>query len=152
MQVCEDLKIQSQNDTVKLEEAKGMVYLKGFNEGVMTAGRYAGDRVADAKPKMRQDLLDSGDGIKYAEPERRVMSRSGDECIVALTDQWCDLPCCSAPPVIMVAALVDTRGPTSAALCLARQAQAPELRQAVALPDRHDATSCCWKREQMCRM
>lgn len=88
MQVCEDLKIQSQNDTAKLEEAKGMVYLKGFNEGVMTVGRYSGDRVADAKPKMRQDLLDSGDGIKYAEPEGRVVSRSGDECIVALTDQW----------------------------------------------------------------
>lgn len=23
-----------------------------------------------------------------AEPEKRVMSRSGDECVVALTDQW----------------------------------------------------------------
>lgn len=28
VKVCEDLKIQSQNDTVKLAEAKGMVYLK----------------------------------------------------------------------------------------------------------------------------
>lgn len=66
-----------------------MVYLKGFNEGVMTVGRYAGDPVAEAKPKMRIDLLESGDAIKYAEPEGRVVSRSGDECIVALTDQWC---------------------------------------------------------------
>lgn len=28
VRVCEDLKIQSQNDTAKLAEAKGMVYLK----------------------------------------------------------------------------------------------------------------------------
>ena len=24
----------------------------------------------------------------YSEPERQVISRSGDECVVALTDQW----------------------------------------------------------------
>ena len=27
-------------------------------------------------------------GCVYSEPERVVMSRSGDECVVALTDQW----------------------------------------------------------------
>jgi leucyl-tRNA synthetase len=32
--VCEELKIQSQNDHVKLQEAKERVYLKGFYEGV----------------------------------------------------------------------------------------------------------------------
>lgn len=29
-----------------------------------------------------------GQAIVYSEPEKRVMSRSGDECVVALTDQW----------------------------------------------------------------
>ena len=24
----------------------------------------------------------------YSEPEKQVISRSGDECVVALTDQW----------------------------------------------------------------
>ena len=96
MQVCEDLKIQSQNDTVKLEEAKGMVYLKGFNEGVMTVGKYAGEPVSQAKPKLKQDLLESGDAIVYAEPEGRVVSRSQDECVVALTDQWCAVPPCGS--------------------------------------------------------
>lgn len=32
---CDQLKIQSQNDTAKLAEAKDMVYLKGFYEGIM---------------------------------------------------------------------------------------------------------------------
>jgi leucyl-tRNA synthetase len=66
-----------------------MVYLKGFTDGVMTVGKYAGEPVAAAKPKLRQDLLDAGDAIVYAEPENRVISRSQDECVVALTDQWC---------------------------------------------------------------
>jgi hypothetical protein len=36
--VCEQLKIQSQNDTAKLTEAKGMVYLKvRMNEGSLRA-------------------------------------------------------------------------------------------------------------------
>lgn len=32
--VCDELKIQSQNDREKLAEAKERVYLKGFYEGV----------------------------------------------------------------------------------------------------------------------
>ncbi|QDZ20137.1 leucine--tRNA ligase [Chloropicon primus] len=86
--VCAMLKIQSQNDKVKLEEAKKMTYLKGFTEGVMTVGKYAGQKVQDAKPLIKKELLESGDAIVYFEPEKQVMSRSGDECVVALTDQW----------------------------------------------------------------
>lgn len=88
MQVCEDLKIQSQNDEKKLEEAKGLVYLKGFTDGVMIVGAHAGQPVSVAKPLIRQELLAAGAAVAYAEPEGRVMSRSGDECVVALTDQW----------------------------------------------------------------
>lgn len=43
--VCSDLKIQSQNDTKKLEEAKKQVYLKGFTDGVMVVGKYTGEKV-----------------------------------------------------------------------------------------------------------
>jgi len=43
--VCADLKIGSQNDTKKLAEAKQMVYLKGFTDGVMLVGKYKGEKV-----------------------------------------------------------------------------------------------------------
>ena len=32
--------------------------------------------------------LPQGSAMMYMEPERKVMSRSGDECVVALCDQW----------------------------------------------------------------
>lgn len=42
--VCDDMKIRTQGDS-KLEEAKKLVYLKGFNEGVMIVGNHAGEKV-----------------------------------------------------------------------------------------------------------
>ena len=47
-----------------------------------------GDRVEEAKPKVRQAMLDAGLAAKYWEPEAEVVSRSGDECVVAFLDQW----------------------------------------------------------------
>lgn len=32
-------------------------------------------------------MIQSGEALVYYEPESTVMSRSGDECVVALTDQ-----------------------------------------------------------------
>jgi len=29
------------------------------------------------------------EAVLYMEPERQVISRSADECVVALCDQWC---------------------------------------------------------------
>ncbi|KXZ46771.1 hypothetical protein GPECTOR_41g736 [Gonium pectorale] len=88
VKVCEDLKIGSQNDTAKLAEAKQMVYLKGFTDGVMVVGPYAGRKVSEAKPLIREEMVAAGQAMMYSEPERQVISRSGDECVVALTDQW----------------------------------------------------------------
>lgn len=45
-------------------------------------------RKQDAKNSCKQQLIDSGMAYKYAEPEKEVLSRSGNECVVALTDQW----------------------------------------------------------------
>jgi len=88
VKVCEDLKIQSQNDRAKLDEAKNRTYMKGFYEGVMLVGGHKGRPVQEAKPAIKQELCDAGLALVYSEPEKKVMSRSGDECVVALTDQW----------------------------------------------------------------
>eukprot|EP00752_Nemacystus_decipiens_P004015 g3678.t1 len=86
--MCEKLKIKSCKEADKLKKAKEEVYLKGFYEGVMLVGPSAGEKVCDAKAKIRQDLMDRGDAMPYFEPESLVLSRSGEECIVALNDQW----------------------------------------------------------------
>eukprot|EP00092_Neocalanus_flemingeri_P034373 GFUD01037380.1.p1 GENE.GFUD01037380.1~~GFUD01037380.1.p1 ORF type:complete len:1177 (+),score=448.54 GFUD01037380.1:84-3614(+) len=86
--VVDQLKIQSQNDKDKLADAKEMVYLKGFYEGVMVVGDHKGKSVQDAKPLIRTELLSAGLAEVYKEPEKKVVSRSGEECVVSLCDQW----------------------------------------------------------------
>ncbi|TNN40310.1 Leucine--tRNA ligase, cytoplasmic [Liparis tanakae] len=86
--VCDELKIQSQNDKEKLAEAKEKVYLKGFYEGVMLVDGYAGQKVQDVKKPIQKMMVEKGDAMIYMEPEKQVMSRSADVCVVALCDQW----------------------------------------------------------------
>lgn len=85
---CADLGIKSQNDRVALEKAKELCYKEDFYAGVMKVGEHAGKPVAEAKPLVREALLQDGMAFIYYEPENLVMSRSGDECVVALCDQW----------------------------------------------------------------
>ncbi|XP_071951783.1 leucine--tRNA ligase, cytoplasmic-like [Antedon mediterranea] len=86
--VCEQMKIQSQNDKIQLQEAKEKVYLKGFYDGVMLVDEYKGQKVQDVKKLVQKKMYDSKEACKYMEPERKVTSRSGDKCVVALCDQW----------------------------------------------------------------
>ncbi|KAF9006956.1 hypothetical protein BDQ17DRAFT_1351152 [Cyathus striatus] len=86
--VVKQLKIQSQKDTKQLAEAKEIAYKEGFYNGTMIVGEFKGEKVQDAKPKVRQAMIDAGVAVPYAEPEGLVISRSADECVVALMDQW----------------------------------------------------------------
>lgn len=86
--VVKQLNIKSQNDAVNLEKAKDMVYKDDFYVGVMSVGPHAGKSVQEAKNLIRDELVANGSAFVYFEPEGQVISRSGDECIVALTDQW----------------------------------------------------------------
>lgn len=45
-------------------------------------------KVQDAKPLIKQELIEAGLAVLYSEPAETVISRSGDKCVCALTDQW----------------------------------------------------------------
>lgn len=86
--LCEEMKIQSPKDTNKLAEAKKIAYKEDFYNGTMIYGKYKGDKVEVAKNKVKEDMIKGGEAFVYNEPESLVVSRSGDECIVSLEDQW----------------------------------------------------------------
>eukprot|EP00919_Chromeraceae_sp_WS-2016_P080754 GHVR01190828.1.p1 GENE.GHVR01190828.1~~GHVR01190828.1.p1 ORF type:complete len:1046 (+),score=250.39 GHVR01190828.1:149-3286(+) len=88
VKACKDRNIVSQNDSEKLTLAKADVYLKSFYEGIMLIGEFKGKFVYEAKPLCRNQLINNGDAMSYAEPERPVVARSGETCVVALCDQW----------------------------------------------------------------
>ena len=54
----------------------------------MVIGQYEGKKVTEAKSLVKKDLIDSQDALQYYEPGGKVISRSGDECVVAHCDQW----------------------------------------------------------------
>lgn len=54
----------------------------------MVIGEYKDSPVKVAKPKIKELLISRGEAVIYSEPADLVISRSGDECVVALVDQW----------------------------------------------------------------
>ena len=86
--MCKKLKITSPNDKAKLTQAKDETYLKGFTLGIMEVGPHKGKKVSEAKPIIKQEMIEAKQACLYFEPESRVVSRTNDECVVAATDQW----------------------------------------------------------------
>lgn len=77
---------------IKLEDATKEVYRHEFHSGKMkqNTGKYFGLSVAEAKEKVKQDLLAEGKaGSMYELLNRPVVCRCGTECIVKIfEDQW----------------------------------------------------------------
>lgn len=69
-------------------EAKEKAYLKGFYDGVLIFGPHEGKKVQDVKKLIQKEIVDSGKAVIYYEPEKTIISRSNDECVVALCNQW----------------------------------------------------------------
>ncbi|KAK9459301.1 uncharacterized protein V1516DRAFT_679531 [Lipomyces oligophaga] len=88
IELVKEFKIQSPKDKELLAKAKEIAYKDGFYQGTMVIGKYKGEKVEVAKNKVKNDLVASKDAFVYNEPEGLVMSRSGDECVVSLEDQW----------------------------------------------------------------
>jgi leucyl-tRNA synthetase len=86
--IVEKKKINSPKDTAALAEAKEEAYKDGFYKGTMVIGECTGLPVEKAKEIIRKKLIDAGDGFSYSEPDGLVISRSGDECVSALLDQY----------------------------------------------------------------
>lgn len=86
--LVEEKKINSPKDTKLLAEAKEEAYKEGFYRGTMLIGEFKGESVIEAKNKVKQQLIDSGDAFNYAEPDGHVVSRSGDDCVAAHLNQW----------------------------------------------------------------
>ena len=86
--LVKQMKINSPKDIKKLEEAKEAAYKEGYYQGVMLVGEFKGHRVSEIKDKVHDILEQAGGAFVYWEPESLVMSRSGDECVVAKMDQW----------------------------------------------------------------
>ena len=84
----EEAKIKSHKEVDALEKAKDKCYQEGFNKGVMKIGIAAGQKVEIAKPIIRKQMIDDGLAVPYYEPEKEVIARTGEPCIVALCDQW----------------------------------------------------------------
>ncbi|KAJ2927418.1 hypothetical protein H1R20_g9676, partial [Candolleomyces eurysporus] len=86
--IVKQLKIQSQKYAKQLSEAKEIAYKEGFYNSKMIVGEcrgeYKGEPVWEAKVKVRNSTLKTGLAFAYADPEGFVLSRSADECVVAL--------------------------------------------------------------------
>ena len=86
--LVEKMKINSPKDAAQLAQAKDLAYSEGFYKGRMLVGEFKGQPVQDAKEKVRQSLMNSGDAFNFADPSGKVVSRSADECVVAYLGQW----------------------------------------------------------------
>lgn len=91
VKVVEDMKIKSQHDRAKLDEAKRLVYKAGFYAGTMgvAAGKHAGKPVKDVKDVIRDELVKKKQATLFYELTGKVVCRCLTQSIVKIVDnQW----------------------------------------------------------------
>lgn len=91
VEICEQMGIKSQHERQKLDEAKKIVYKKGFYEGEMmsSCAEFAGIPVQAAKDAIKQKLLDGGFARLFWELTGNVVCRCLTNAIVRIVaDQW----------------------------------------------------------------
>lgn len=90
VEICEKMGISELSDP-KLEDATKEIYKSGFHKGTMTeaAGEFAGWQVEEAKAKIQQMLLDSGEADIFLDLSEEVICRCGKKVFVKkIPDQW----------------------------------------------------------------
>lgn len=88
-EIVERMGIRDQNDK-KAEEATEEIYSKEAHTGKMIVGKYAGMRGTEAKEKIKEDMLASGQALKiYDIINGPVYCRCGARiCVKIVSDQW----------------------------------------------------------------
>ena len=90
LKICEDLAIKDQTDP-KLEEATKIIYKAGYHTGRMkeVCEEFAGMSVAEAKDKVKEKLVSSGEADTMQELSEEVICRCGSPVIIKrVEDQW----------------------------------------------------------------
>jgi len=89
--IINELKIKSQKEKEKLEQAKEIAYKEGFFKGRMNENcdEFAGMQVKEAKEKIKEKLLKEKKALILYQLEGKAVCRCGTEIIVkVLEDQW----------------------------------------------------------------
>ncbi len=90
-EICEKLKIRSQEDEEKLEEAKKEIYKVGYHTGIMkdNCGEFANLKVEVAKDKIRDDLIKNNQAYLFYDLSEEVLCRCGEPVVIKkIDDQW----------------------------------------------------------------
>lgn len=91
VKICKDMSIKNQHERKKLEEAKKIVYKKGFYAGKMNKNckKYAGMPVTKAKDLVKDEIVGKGQAAIFYELTGKIVCRCLEESIVKIvSDQW----------------------------------------------------------------
>jgi len=89
--ICEELKINNQNQIEKLDNATEIVYKKEFHTGYLNekCGKYIGIKVSDIKDQVKNELISNEKAIIMKEFSEEVICRCSEKVIIKkIPDQW----------------------------------------------------------------